>query len=112
MLTFPQPVLGVVVDTYHVWWDAALSSDIARAAGRIVSYQLCEWILPLPADMLLGRGHLGDGFIDFRQISAAVLAAGYAGYAEVEILNTEIWAAPADQTAATVTSRFAALLSG
>ena len=111
-LTFPQPVVGVVVDTYHVCWDAALSSDIARAAGRIVSYQLCDWILPLPADMLLGRGHLGDGFIDFRQISAAVLAAGYAGYAEVEILSTEIWAAPADQTAATVTSRFAALLSG
>ncbi len=109
-LTFPQPVVGVVVDTYHVWWDAALSSDVARAAGRIVSYQLCDWILPLPADMLLGRGHLGDGFIDFRQISAEVLAAGYSGYAEVEILNQEIWDAPADQTAATVASRFATLL--
>jgi sugar phosphate isomerase/epimerase len=60
--------------------------------------------------MLLGRGHLGDGFIDFRKITAQVLAAGYGGYAEVEILNQEIWDAPGDETAATVRSRFAALL--
>ena len=109
-LGFPAEVVGVVVDTYHVWWDAQLAADIGRAAGRIVSYQLCDWILPLPKDMLLGRGHLGDGFIDFRKITAQVLAAGYGGYAEVEILNQEIWDAPGDETAATVRSRFAALL--
>jgi sugar phosphate isomerase/epimerase len=109
-LQFPAEVVGVVVDTYHVWWDSQLAVDIDRASGRIVSYQLCDWILPLPADMLLGRGHLGDGFIDFRLISAQVLAAGYSGYAEVEILNAEIWDAPADDTAATVRQRFSQLL--
>jgi sugar phosphate isomerase/epimerase len=106
---FPAEAVGVVVDTYHVWWDSALAADIARAAGRIVSYQLCDWILPLPADMLLGRGHLGDGFIDFGPISAHVEAAGYAGYAEVEIFNQQIWDAPPDETAATVRRRFAEL---
>jgi sugar phosphate isomerase/epimerase len=98
-----------VVDTYHVWWDGALAADIARAGKRIVSYQLCDWILPLPADMLLGRGQLGDGCIDFGSISAAVEAAGYTGYAEVEIFNAEIWAAPPDETVATVRRRFAEL---
>ena len=98
-----------MVDTYHVWWDAQLAADIERAAGRIVSYQLCDWILPLPQDMLLGRGHLGDGFIDFRAHHGRVLAAGYTGYAEVEIFNQEIWDAPADDTVALVRSRFAAL---
>jgi sugar phosphate isomerase/epimerase len=110
-LEFPADAVGVVVDTYHVWWDARLAADIRRAAGRIVSYQLCDWILPLPADLLLGRGHLGDGFIDFRSITAWVLAAGYTGFAEVEIFNQEIWDAPGEETVATVKSRFAGLLS-
>jgi sugar phosphate isomerase/epimerase len=103
---FPAAAVGVVIDTYHVWWDAGLAAGIARAAGRIASYQLCDWVLPLPADMLLGRGHVGDGHIDFPPISAQVRAAGYAGYAEVEIFSQQVWDAPADQTAATVKDRY------
>jgi sugar phosphate isomerase/epimerase len=109
-LRFPADAVGVVIDTYHVWWDSQLAADVERAAGRIASYQLSDWTLPLPADTLLGRGHLGDGFIDFRSLTASVLAAGYTGYAEVEIFNQEIWDAPADDTAATVRSRFGELL--
>jgi sugar phosphate isomerase/epimerase len=111
-MTFPADAVGVVVDTYHVWWDARLLEEIARAGPRIVSYQVADWLLPLPADALLGRGHLGDGVIDFGPISASVTAAGYDGYVEVEIFNAGIWDAPADQTAATVRERFAAALSG
>ena len=107
-LLFPADAVGVVVDTYHVWWDARLSAEVARAAGRIVSYQVCDWVVPLPADALLGRGHPGDGVIDFGPISAAVAAAGYRGYVEVEIFNADVWAAPPDQTAAAVRDRFAA----
>jgi sugar phosphate isomerase/epimerase len=107
---YPAEAVGVVVDTYHVWWDAQLAADIARAAGRIAGYQLCDWILPLPRDMLLGRGHLGDGHIDFRAITGQVLAAGYNGYAEIEIFNRAIWDTAPDDTAATVRARFAALL--
>ncbi len=105
-LTFPADAVGVVVDTYHVWWDASLSADIARAGERIAGYQVCDWILPLPADTLLGRGHVGDGYIDFPPITAAVLAAGYAGYIEVEIFSEAVWTAPPDETAATVRNRF------
>jgi sugar phosphate isomerase/epimerase len=105
-LEFPADAVGVVVDTYHVWWDAALLADIARAGERIVSYQVCDWILPLPADTLLGRGHVGDGHIDFPPVTAAVTAAGYHGDIEVEIFNEAIWSAPPDETAATVRKRF------
>jgi sugar phosphate isomerase/epimerase len=105
-LQFPADAVGVVVDTYHVWWDAALFADIARAGERVVSYQVCDWILPLPADTLLGRGHVGDGCIDFPPITAAVTAAGYTGCVETEIFNEDIWNAPPDETAATVRSRF------
>jgi sugar phosphate isomerase/epimerase len=109
-LQFPADAVGVVVDTYHVWWDAQLLDDIARAGPRIVSYQVCDWVLPLPADTLLGRGHVGDGVIDFGPITASVLASGYDGYVEVEIFNTDIWDAPAEQTANTVVERFAGML--
>jgi sugar phosphate isomerase/epimerase len=111
-LTFPADAVGVVVDTYHVWWDVRLPDEIARAGPRIVSYQVADWVLPLPADMLLGRGHLGDGAIDFGPISASVTAAGYRGYVEVEIFNAGIWDAPPEQTVATVRERFAAIMSG
>jgi sugar phosphate isomerase/epimerase len=109
---FPADAVGVVVDTYHVWWDARLADQIARAGQRIVSYQVCDWVLPLPQDTLLGRGHVGDGVIDFGPISASVAAAGYAGDVEVEIFNAEVWGAPPDQTAATVKERFAAIFGG
>jgi len=108
-LRFPADAVGVVVDTYHVWWDARLADEIARARGRIVSFQVCDWVLPLPADPLLGRGHLGDGVIDFGPVTAAVAAAGYHGFVEVEIFNAGVWGAPPDQTAATVRERFAAV---
>ena len=109
-LLFPPAAVGIVVDAYHVWWDSQLAAEIGRARGRIAAFQLADWILPLPADVLLGRGHLGDGYIDLAQITAQVLAAGYHGYAEVEIFNADIWAAPPDDTAATVRERFRELL--
>jgi sugar phosphate isomerase/epimerase len=107
---FPADVVGVVVDTYHVWWDARLAAEIARAAGRIFSFQLADWVLPLPADVLLGRGQIGDGAIDMPAIAAAIDSAGYAGYVEVEIFNQRIWDDPADDTAKTVRDRFVSIL--
>jgi sugar phosphate isomerase/epimerase len=98
---FPLGVVGAVVDTFHVWWDPQLLDQIARAAGRIASYQVCDWTTPLPADVLLARHYPGDGVIDFASISAAVEAAGYAGDIEVEIFNQDIW----DTAFATVAER-------
>lgn len=102
---FPSESVGVVVDTFHLWWDPDLSAQIARAGrgGRIASYQVCDWVTPLPADVLLARGMMGDGHIDFAPISAAVAEAGYTGDVEVEIFNEAIWAAdPAAVVARTV----------
>ncbi len=111
-LQFPADTVGVVVDSYHVWWDDMLLQEIARAGERIFSYQVCDWILPLPADMLLGRGHVGDGYIEFRPLTDAVEAAGYEGMIEVEIFNQDIWSAPPDDTARTVRERFVTHIVG
>jgi sugar phosphate isomerase/epimerase len=58
----------------------------------------------------MGRGHPGDGMIDFGPISDAVTAAGYRGYVEVEIFNATVWAASPDLTAATMRKRWPEVL--
>ena len=103
---FPVARVGVVVDTFHLWWDPDVWRQIARAGSRIASFQVCDWITPLPPDVLLARGMMGDGNIDFRQFRAAVDAAGYAGDVEVEIFNAEVWAADPDRVLATVMRRY------
>ncbi|MGV9270809.1 sugar phosphate isomerase/epimerase family protein [Kitasatospora sp. NPDC003701] len=108
-LAAPHPAtqVGVVVDSYHVWWDPDLPAQIARAGrtGRLASYQVCDWTLPLPTDALLGRGHVGDGHIDFRTLTDLVTVAGYTGWIEVEIFNERIWDTPGEQTLRTLTER-------
>ncbi|MFI6496516.1 sugar phosphate isomerase/epimerase family protein [Nonomuraea typhae] len=112
-LALPYPVeqVGVVVDTFHVWWDPQVFEQIARAGERIASYQVCDYLHPLPADVLLGRGMMGDGVIDFPPITRAVLAAGYTGDVEVEIFNAEVWAADPDDVVATMKRRYADVVS-
>ncbi|MFG2000699.1 sugar phosphate isomerase/epimerase family protein [Spirillospora sp. NPDC048911] len=90
----PLPVeqVGVVVDTYHLWWDVDAYDDIARAADRIAIFQVADWVTPLPQGVLTGRGMLGDGCVELRRFREAVEAAGYEGPVEVEIFNEELWA--------------------
>ncbi|GAA2315702.1 sugar phosphate isomerase/epimerase [Nonomuraea roseoviolacea subsp. roseoviolacea] len=106
-LPYPVEQVGVVVDTFHVWWDPRLFEQIARAGARIASYQVCDFLHPLPADVLLGRGMMGDGVIDFAPITRAVREAGYTGDVEVEIFNADVWAADPDEVLATMKGRFA-----
>jgi len=103
---FPAEQVGVVVDTFHVWWDPAVHDQIVRAGPRIASYQVCDWITPLPPDALLARGMMGDGHIDFGRLGASVSAAGYAGDVEVEIFNADVWAADGDAVIATLARRY------
>ncbi|WP_199241068.1 sugar phosphate isomerase/epimerase family protein [Naasia lichenicola] len=107
---FPVDEVGVVVDSFHIWWEPDVEQQIGRAGERIVSYQVGDWITPLPADSLLSRGMMGDGHIDFGFLTGAVAAAGYTGDVEVEIFNAEIWAAPGADVMATVLRRYMQLI--
>jgi sugar phosphate isomerase/epimerase len=91
---FPADQVGVTVDTYHIWWDDTAPAAIARAGagGRIHTFQLADWITPLPQGVLTGRGQIGDGAIDMREWKGYVEAAGYTGPIEVELFNDELWA--------------------
>jgi len=99
---FPAPAVGVVIDTYHVWWDDQVWSQIERAgrAGRIACFQVADWVTPLPAGVLLGRGLPGEGCIELRRFRRAVDAAGYEGPIEVEVFHTDVWARPGPEVLA------------
>ncbi|MBQ0983561.1 sugar phosphate isomerase/epimerase [Streptomyces sp. F63] len=109
---FPADRMGVVVDTYHLWWDDTVPEliDRAGASGRIAAFQLADWVTPLPEGALLGRGQLGDGCVDLRGFRARVDAAGYGGPVEVEIFNPALWARDGAEVLAETAERYRRLV--
>ncbi|MGP3949499.1 sugar phosphate isomerase/epimerase family protein [Streptomyces sp. 7N604] len=105
---FPAGQVGVVVDTYHLWWDDTVAAQIERAGrgGRIAAFQLADWVTPLPEGVLLGRGQLGDGCVDLRWFRERVEAAGYGGPAEVEIFSPGLWARDGAEVLAEIAERY------
>jgi sugar phosphate isomerase/epimerase len=101
--------VGVILDTFHIWWDPFVFEGIKKSAGRIYGFHVSDWLVPMP-HMLLGRGMMGDGVIDNRMLRNAVDAAGYNGPIEVEILNQKIWDSPGDDVLTTMIERFKTLV--
>ncbi|WP_345800541.1 sugar phosphate isomerase/epimerase family protein [Microbacterium sp. AZCO] len=110
---FDPAVVGVTVDTFHVFWDPQVLDQIARAGreGRIATYQVCDWKTPLAADVLLSRHYPGDGVIDFASLTQAVVDTGYAGDIEVEIFDEEVWATAPDEVVRRTAAGFGAAVS-
>ena len=84
------PGLGIAIDVYHVWWDPDLAGQIARSRARILSYHVCDWLVPT-RDLVFDRGMPGDGIIDLRRLRAMVEGAGYRGHCDVEIFSAQNW---------------------
>ena len=74
--------LGITLDVYHVWWDPDLPRQIERAGKRIITYHVCDWLVPT-RDLVFDRGMPGDGVIDLKGIRGMVEATGYAGHCDV-----------------------------
>ena len=103
------PEIGIAIDTYNVWWDPELESQIGRAAGRVAAYHVSDW-LPDTRDLRFDRGMPGDGVIDFRRFAECVTAAGYRGRHEVEILSGRWWREEPETVVATVLERFRSVM--
>ncbi len=97
--------VGVILDTFHIWWDPQVAELIAQSAGRIYGFHVSDWLVPLP-DVLLGRGLMGDGVIDNRGLRLLVEKAGYTGPIEVEIFNQAIWDSDPNEVLKHVIDRF------
>jgi sugar phosphate isomerase/epimerase len=102
--------LGVALDVYHVWWDPKLAAQIARAGKeRLLAYHVCDWLNPT-RDLLNDRGMMGDGIIELKKIRGWVEAAGYDGFAEVEIFSDRWWSLPAGEVLDTCVARYQAVV--
>jgi sugar phosphate isomerase/epimerase len=102
----PSPAVGVIVDTYHLWWDDQVWAQIQRAGERIACFQIADWITPLPEGVLLGRGLPGTGCVQLRRFRQAVDAAGYNGPIEVEVFHAGLWDRPGPQVLAETIERY------
>jgi sugar phosphate isomerase/epimerase len=102
--------LGVALDVYHVWWDPKLEAQIARAGrDRLLAYHVCDWLTPT-RDLLNDRGMMGDGVIQLQKVRGWVEAAGYTGFAEVEIFSERWWGVPADEVLDICVARYQAVV--
>jgi sugar phosphate isomerase/epimerase len=92
-----DPMVGIAVDVYHVWWDPDLQEEIRLAGelGLIFAFHVCDWLADTK-HMLTDRGLMGEGVIDIRKIRGWVESAGFTGAIEVEVFSERHWAG--DQT--------------
>ncbi|HVT72063.1 MAG TPA: sugar phosphate isomerase/epimerase family protein [Lacunisphaera sp.] len=93
-----SPLVGVAIDVYHLWWDPALETEIARCGrlGALFAFHVCDWRTPT-VDLLNDRGLMGEGCIPLRQVRAWVEATGFQGFSEVEVFSTRLWALDQDE---------------
>jgi sugar phosphate isomerase/epimerase len=101
--------VGLILDTFHIWWDPQVAAQIAASAGRILGFHVSDWLVPLP-DMLMGRGLMGDGVVDNHGLRLMVEQAGYHGPIEVEIFNRALWDTDPDEALTQVIARFESLI--
>ncbi|AKE88376.1 sugar phosphate isomerase/epimerase family protein [Rhodococcus aetherivorans] len=83
-------IVGIALDSYHVWWDVALNEEIVRAGDRLFSVQLADWVTPIEGE-LSSRGIPGEGCIDMTRFIDDCRRAGYRGLVEVEVLSARWW---------------------
>jgi sugar phosphate isomerase/epimerase len=87
-----NPLVGIALDVYHVWWDPDLEAEIALAGRQktLFAFHVCDWRVQT-RNLLTDRGLMGDGCIPIRTIRSWVEAAGFDGFIEVEVFSEDYW---------------------
>lgn len=80
--------IGLCIDIYAGWTEAGLAATIARAGPRIVLVQVSDYVFGDRA--LPSRAVPGDGVIPLSRILGYILATGYQGAFDIEILGPRI----------------------
>lgn len=93
-----HPNLGIAVDSYHVYWDPQLRSELMRAGESIFALQLSDWVSPVEHE-LRNRGMPGEGSLNLASLFKNAQEAGYRGYVEVEVLSDRWDSRPASDAA-------------
>ena len=102
---FPAEDVGLALDAFHIWWDPNVYAKIKAAKGRILTWHVSDWAVPLPG-IFAARSMMGTGVIELRRLRKAAEDAGYVGPIEVEIMNEAIWNRDADDVMAEMKRTF------
>ena len=80
--------IGVVIDVFAGWTEAGLAASVEQAVPRLCLVQVSDYVYgdrALPA-----RAVPGDGVIPLERIIRWILAAGYTGNFDIELLGPRI----------------------
>jgi sugar phosphate isomerase/epimerase len=83
-----DPQVKIVLDTYHLGMDPNLLAQIPAILPRVALVQLGDARKPPCGEQ--DRCHLGDGIVPLANIIDTLIAAGYDGFYDVELLGEEI----------------------
>ena len=83
-----SPRFKLVFDTYHFGSEPRVLDKVRRLLPHIAVVHLGDSKAPPDGDQ--NRSQLGDGVLPLREIVAALLDDGYAGYFDVELMGEEI----------------------
>lgn len=88
-----HPLVGIAIDTFHVWWETNLEQEIRTCAnnGHLFAFHICEF-KPDFDHPLLDRGLPGEGVNATPRILRLVRESGFTGLTEVEIFSRKYWA--------------------
>jgi sugar phosphate isomerase/epimerase len=88
-----HPLVGIAVDTFHVWWESNLDQEIQTCAdnGHLFAFHICEF-KPDFDHFLLDRGLPGEGVNATPRILEMIRKTSFAGLTEVEIFSRKYWA--------------------
>ena len=87
-----HPLVGIAVDTFHVWWETNLEAEIGACAenGHLFAFHICEF-KPDFEHPLLDRGLPGEGVNATPRILEMIRKTGFTGHTEVEIFSRKYW---------------------
>jgi sugar phosphate isomerase/epimerase len=84
-----HPSVGVVVDTYHQWWEPDLLEQLQRGVSsrRILLVQVSDWSPAGTRAKPFSRVPMGDGCIDFDLFAEGLQ--DYEGWFDMEVLGDD-----------------------
>jgi sugar phosphate isomerase/epimerase len=84
-----HPRVGLFFDTYHLWQEEDLLTQIESVAGKIFGVHVSDW-QRLPRS-LSDRALPGSGIMPLGEILRAIERTGYEGFYDVELFSEELW---------------------
>ncbi|MCD8504345.1 MAG: sugar phosphate isomerase/epimerase [Burkholderiaceae bacterium] len=68
------PDLCLNIDLFHSWWDPDLKAALTGKLGTVAIVQICD-VVTDPMTNLPKRAPLGEGFVDWSELSGSALSA-------------------------------------